>query len=101
MTDKSHSHRKEWNITICNNLDGPREYCALWHRSDNTVSLSCRIWKIMQMNVCAKQKHTHRHIKLTYGYYQKGKGKGEGWIRGMRLVDQTTICKTDEQGCTV
>lgn len=53
------------------------------------------------MNVCAKQKHTHRHIKLTYGYYQKGKGKGEGWIRGMRLVDQTTICKTDEQGCTV
>ena len=28
------SHKKEWNITICNNIDGSRGYYAKWNKSD-------------------------------------------------------------------
>ena len=28
------SHKKEWNLAICDNMDGPREYYAQWNKSD-------------------------------------------------------------------
>ena len=28
------SHKKEWNIAICNNIDGPRDYHTDWSKSD-------------------------------------------------------------------
>ena len=28
------SHKKEWNLAIYNNMDGPREYYAKWNKSD-------------------------------------------------------------------
>ena len=39
------------------------------------ISLTCRIFKIIQMNLYTKQKETRRHRKQTYGY-QRGKGGG-------------------------
>jgi len=27
------SHKKEWNLAICNNMDGTREYHAKWNKS--------------------------------------------------------------------
>ena len=27
-------HRKQWNLTICNDIDGPRGYYAKWNKSD-------------------------------------------------------------------
>ena len=26
--------KKEWNLAICNNMDGPRGYYAKWNKSD-------------------------------------------------------------------
>ena len=28
------SHKKEWNIAICSNMDGPRDYQTMWSKSD-------------------------------------------------------------------
>ena len=28
------SHKKEWNLTICNNMDGSEGYYAKWNKSD-------------------------------------------------------------------
>ena len=26
--------KKEWNLAICDNMEGPREYCAKWNKSE-------------------------------------------------------------------
>ena len=26
--------KNEWNLTICDNTDGPREFCVEWNKSD-------------------------------------------------------------------
>ena len=48
------SHKKERNITICSNMDGPRNYHTKWSKSDldkyHVISLTCRIKKKIQMN---------------------------------------------------
>ena len=28
------SHKKEWNLAVCDQLDGPRGYYAKWNKSD-------------------------------------------------------------------
>ena len=41
------SHKKEWNIAICSNMDGPREYHTKWSKSEEDkyymISLICGI----------------------------------------------------------
>ena len=27
-------HKKEWNLAVCDQLDGPRGYYAKWNKSD-------------------------------------------------------------------
>ena len=71
------SHIKEWNIAICSNMNELRDYHTEWSKSDRERQMlyditHMRIWKIIQMNVFAKQKQAHRHRKQTYGY-QKGR----------------------------
>ena len=70
------SHKKEWNIAICNNMDGPKEYHTKWSQTKTNI-ICCHMWnlKYIQMSSFTKQKQTHRHIKQTYGY-QRGKGGG-------------------------
>ena len=43
------SLKKEWNIFICTNMLGPRDYHTKWNKSDEDTSLVCGIWKIIQM----------------------------------------------------
>ena len=28
------THKKEWNLAICKNMNGPREYYVKWNKSD-------------------------------------------------------------------
>ena len=41
------SYKKEWNLAICNNMDGAREYNAKWNKSEkdkyHIISLICGI----------------------------------------------------------
>ena len=47
------SHKKEWNIAICNKMDGPRGYHAKWNKSDRERQIpydfTC-MWNIKQTN---------------------------------------------------
>ena len=84
-TGLSFSRRKEWNIAICSNINGPREYLLseIKQRKTNTRQiLTCIIQKIIQVNQCTKQKKTHRHRKQTYGL-PKVSGRGKEQIRSM------------------
>ena len=42
------SHKREWNLTICNDMDGAREYYAKRNKSDKDkycmISLICGIF---------------------------------------------------------
>ena len=43
-----HIYTKEWNIVICNNMNGPRHYHAKWIKSERekqipSISLICGI----------------------------------------------------------
>ena len=55
------SHRKEWNLAICYNKDGAREYNAKWNKLEkdihHMISLICGIWETKQMS---KQKKWER-----------------------------------------
>ena len=31
------THKKEWNIAICSNMDGPRDYHTKWRKSDKQI----------------------------------------------------------------
>ena len=33
------SHKKEWNLAICDNMDGPRGYYAKWNKSDRETQI--------------------------------------------------------------
>ena len=54
------SHKNEWNIDTCSNMDGSRYYHNQWSKSEkdkyHTVSLTCGIENTAQMNLCTKQK---------------------------------------------
>ena len=57
------SHKQEWHIAICSNMDGPRDYLAKWRKSDREKQISYDITyvdskKIVQMNLLTKQKQT-------------------------------------------
>ena len=47
------SHKKEWNIAICNNMDGPRDYHTKWSESDRERQIAYDItytWNLKIIN---------------------------------------------------
>ena len=34
------SHKKEWHITVCGNVDGPKDYHTKWSKSDRETEIS-------------------------------------------------------------
>ena len=63
------SHGKEWNNSICNNMDGPRDYHIKWRQRKTNIiyHLYVESKKMIQINLFTKEKLTHRHGKQTYG----------------------------------
>ena len=59
------SYKKEWNIAICNNIDGPREYHTKWSKSEKDKYINL---KNNTDDLFIKQKQTHWPRKQTYGY---------------------------------
>ena len=82
-TMEYYSAIKKWNIAICSNMDGPRDYHTKWSKPDRERQISYDItymWNLknmIQMNLFTKQKQTHRLRKQTYGC-QRGKVWKEG-----------------------
>ena len=55
------SHKKRWNATICNNMDGPWEYHAEWSKSDRKGQESYDYIHMSDIN----QKVTNKQIQQT------------------------------------
>ena len=46
LTMEYYSVKKEWNIAICSNVDGPRDYHTKWSKSDKDkymIKLKCKV----------------------------------------------------------
>ena len=76
------SHKKEWNVAIYNNIDGPRDYHTKWSKSDRERQISydlliCGIWKKDTNELTYK---TDPQISKTNLWLPKGKGGDKlGW----------------------
>ena len=61
-----HSHKKEWNNTICSNVDGPREYCTKWPKSDRERQILYDITYMCKVrNEVIYKIETYRHRRQT------------------------------------
>ena len=91
------SHKKEWNNSICINMDGPRDCHTEWSKSDREKQISYDIVYMWGLKKCYKWTCLQNRNRVTdvgnkpYGYLG-GKGRRD------RLGDQdwhihTTIYK--------
>ena len=98
------SHKKEWNSTICSNMDGPGDYHTEWSESErgrqisyDTTYMQNLKKKIIQMNLFTKQKQTHSLREQTYGYQGKRMG-GRDKLGVWNWHIHTATFKIDKQG---
>ena len=76
------SYETEWNLALCNNMDGPRGYCAEWNKSDIERQMPedfTYMWNLkIKINKQAEQKQNHRYGEYFHGCQMGGHEKGEG-----------------------
>ena len=74
-----HNLTKEWNYAICSNTDRPRDYHTKWARHRHIsydVTYMWNLKKMIQMNLCIKQKQTH-WLHKTNLWLSQEKGRWE------------------------
>ena len=84
------SHKKEWNLAICNNMDGQGGYYAKWNKSDREKQILYNFTYMWQLKFffkwknITKQKQTHTENKQVvarlegvWGMSEIGKGDQE------------------------
>ena len=49
------SHKKEWNLSICSNMDGPRGYHVKWSTSDREIQVPTDFTSMWNPNKWTKQ----------------------------------------------
>ena len=72
------TNKKELNNAICSNMDGPRDYCTKWSKSEKDkymISLICGILKNDTNELIYK---IETQTSKTNLWLPKGKGWGEG-----------------------
>ena len=74
------SHKKEWNNTICSNVDGPRDYHTKWSKSGRERQIydliyMCNLKNSTNKLIYKTEKQSHRHKKQTYGYQRERWGR--------------------------
>ena len=78
--------KKQWNTTICDNMDGPRRYYAKWNKSDRERQISYDfIYKWNRKNKINEQTKLNKFIdtenKVMVAIWERVRGlggKGEG-----------------------
>ena len=71
------SNKKEWNLAISDNMDGPRGYCAKCQRKTNTIDFTCMRNLKNKTNEQTKQKHIHWYREQGEGCQWGGWGMGD------------------------
>ena len=84
------SHKKEWNNTICNNIDEPRDYHTKWSKSEKERQIPYDIaymWNLKyDTNVLTYKTQTHRHEKTCFW-------RGRVRVEMMDWAFRTSRCK--------
>ena len=90
------SHKREWNLAICDNMDVPWGYYAKWNKSDRERQIPYNLiymWDLKnKTNKQTKQNKTHRHRKQNGGCQgDGGVGGWEKWVKGVKRYKLTVI----------
>ena len=59
------SHKKEWNNTICSNMDGPRDYHTKWSKSDRERQILYDITYMWNLKKWHKWTYLQNRNRLT------------------------------------
>ena len=81
------SHTEEWNLAICDNLDGPSVYYAKWNKPDRKEQILydfTYMWNQKQTNKI-KQNQVHRYREQISGY-QRGGGLVAKWVKRVKYT---------------
>ena len=82
------SHKKEWNLIISDNRNGPRQYFAKWNKSDKQRQIlydfTC-MWKLKKQNRWTNE--TETVVDRTNRWCQGVGAKRNRWggLRGTNL----------------
>ena len=70
------SHKKEWSLSICSNMEGPRGYYTQWNMSNREGQIPydfSYMWNLkIKIKKQAKQKQTHKYREHFEGYQMWG-----------------------------
>ena len=85
------SHKKERNIDICSNMDGPTDYHTKGRKTEKERQIPHDItymWNLKQdTNEPIYRTETDSQTQRTDLGFPSGRGDGEGWIDSLGLVD--------------
>ena len=73
------SHKKEWNLLICDNMNGPRRYYAKWNKSDREWHILydfTYMWDLKNKwtNIIKQKQRTNWWLQGSRGRRQMGEG---------------------------
>ena len=102
------SHRKEWNLAICNNMDGSRGCNAKWNKSEkdeyHVISLITWNWRSTANKQIKKRDKQKKPRLLTTQNKQMVTKRGGGWTigwngwRGLRVHPWWALSKVRKCG---
>ena len=75
------SHKKQWNLAIYNNMDGPRGYYVKWNKSDRGKQIPCDftcMWNLKnKINKQNRNKLINRETNWWSPHVRGIRGMGE------------------------
>ena len=85
------SHKKEWNVAICDNMDRPRGYNAKWNKSDWEKQIPydfTYMWNLKKTKQTKQNRNRLRYRKQTGGHQRGGRwGVGQSKWRELRSTN--------------
>ena len=76
------SHKKEWNITICSNMNGPRDDHTKWNKSDRARQTPYDITYMWNLKKWYEWTYLQNRNTLTDLEKNLWLPKGKSWWRG-------------------
>ena len=67
------SHKKEWHLTICNNMHGPRGYYAKWNVRQRKIPYDITyMWNLKKWYKCTDLQNRNRLLKSSQNFRAEG-----------------------------
>ena len=80
------SHKKEWNLALCNNMDTPWSHYAKWSKSDRERQIPYDFTDMWNLNKPQQNKNNpSSQIQRTDWWLSEVKSRGwSKWIKGVK-----------------